>query len=395
MLRYLLQSLAVVMLLIGIERSFAAEIDISGVRFGKTGGATRVVLDISNKANPSVFLLADPYRVVIDLPKADWKAPANVDATGVVERFRHGLFTQDTYRIVLDLSTAATVKRSFYLSPKGKYGHRLVLDLQPDSRANFVTAVAKTKKKRVAPAPIITQAAPKRVPGGKRLVVIDAGHGGVDPGTLGVLGVNEKIITLNIAKSVAKALEGTGRYTVRMTRDKDIFIPVRKRPELARRMGADLFISIHADAIRDPSVRGGTVYTLSEKASDREAARLAARENKADLIAGLDLDVADDVVSGILIELAQRETMNYSAQFAEILLPEMRREVQMHARGHRFANLGVLKAPDMPSVLIEAGYLSNKTDARLMNSYDGRRRISRAIVRAVDKYFEQMLALGR
>ncbi len=160
-------------------------------------------------------------------------------------------------------------------------------------------------------------------------------------------------------------------------------------------MNADLFVSVHADSIASSKVRGGTISTLSEKASDREAARLAAKENRSDIIAGLDLAAANDDVSNILIDLAQRETMNLSAQFAETLLPEMRSQVKMLKRGHRYANLLVLKSPDVPSILLETGYLTNREDARMLNSLDGQRRIALALKRGLDKYFQEQSALGR
>ncbi|WP_286831190.1 MULTISPECIES: N-acetylmuramoyl-L-alanine amidase [Kordiimonas] len=384
-------------LLGGSGALFAKDIDISGIRFGQNGNVTRFVLDVSEKAEPSIFLLADPYRVVIDLPEADWRASDSVKASGAVDGFRHGLFSPGIYRIVLDLKDPAVIKSSFHLPPRGGYGHRLVLDLETTSRDRFLVAVKDSKKAR----PVIVAKAtpevvsPRRSVTGKRVIVIDPGHGGPDPGNLGVIGVHEKVIVLAIARAVRDELVSTGRYDVRMTRDRDIFWPVRERFRIARRHGADLFISIHADSINRPDVKGGSVYNLSETASDKEAARLAARENKSDVIAGVNLEQADDEVSSILIDLAQRETMNFSAQFAAILVSELERDVPMLRRAHRFANLGMLKAPDVPSVLLEAGYLTNKQNARFLNSRDGQRRIAKAVRRAIDRYFEQMVALGR
>ncbi|NVJ99370.1 MAG: N-acetylmuramoyl-L-alanine amidase [Alphaproteobacteria bacterium] len=389
--------IAAAILLASVSSVSAKEIDISGIRFGENGNSTRFVLDVSEKASPSIFLLADPYRIVIDLPEADWHASDRVRTVGAVDGYRHGLFAPGIYRIVLDLKAPAVLKSSFNLPPKGNYGHRLVIDLESTSRERFVAAVAASKTSRPA---IVARAtpevsSPRRSASGKRIIVLDPGHGGPDPGNLGVIGVHEKVITLKIAQAIRDELNRTGRYDVRMTRDRDIFYKVRERFRIARRHNADLFISIHADAISKPSVQGGSVYNLSETASDAEAARLAARENKADLIAGVNLDEADDDVSSILIELAQRETMNYSAQFASILVGELSRDVPMLKRGHRFANLGVLKAPDVPSVLFEAGYLTNRDNARFLNSSSGQKKIAQAVRRAIDRYFAQMVALGR
>ncbi|WP_417448812.1 N-acetylmuramoyl-L-alanine amidase [Kordiimonas sp.] len=375
----------------------AKDITIDGIRFGQNGSTTRFVLDVSSEAKPSMFLLADPYRVVIDLPEANWRADGSVKTSGVVEGYRHGLFSPGVYRIVLDLKEPATVANSFTLPPSGKYDHRLVLDIKPTSRAAFLSAVQSSKSARPtlesASVPDVT--APRKRISGKRVVVIDAGHGGPDPGNLGVIGVHEKVVVLEIARAIRDELNKTGRYEVHMTRDRDIFHPVRERFRIARRHRADLFISVHADSIKNPKVSGASVYNLSETASDREAARLAARENKSDVIAGVNLAQADDDVSSILIDLAQRETMNFSAQYANILVQELGRDVPLLQRTHRFANLGVLKAPDVPSVLLEAGYLTNKSNARFINSSDGRKKIAQAVRRATDRYFQQMIALGR
>ncbi len=384
--------------LLAPQQVIAKEIDISGVRFGLNGGVTRFVLDVSEKADPRIFLLADPYRVVIDLPEAEWQANDTVRTAGAVEGFRHGLFAPGVYRIVLDLKTPAVVKNSFHLPPRGQYGHRLVIDLEGGNRENFLTAVKSSKASRPV---IVAKAAPdvttpRRRTSGKRIIVLDPGHGGPDPGNLGVIGVHEKHIVLKIARAVRDELQKSGRYDVRMTRDRDIFYKVRERFRIARRHGADLFISIHADSIRRKDVSGASVYNLSETASDAEAARLARKENKSDVIAGVNLEDEEDDVSSILIDLAQRETMNYSAQFASILADELRRgSVPMLRRAHRFANLGVLKAPDVPSVLLETGYLTNKANARYLNSKQGQQQIAKAVRRAIDRYFEQMVALGR
>ena len=384
--------------LISVSSTWAIA-DVTGIRFGQNGDTTRVVLDMTVKVDPGIFLLANPNRVVIDLPANDWRANDNVKTPGLVEGYRHGLFNTGTYRIVLDLKGPATVKKSFYIPPRNGYSHRLVLDLQSGTQQSFLAAVSESKERRRK---IIAKAASTRpVPivkprtNNKRLIVIDPGHGGVDPGTLGVLGVNENVIVLKIAKVIKEALEATGRYEVHLTRSRNIYIPHRERFEIAKRMNADLFVSIHADSIANPKVRGGTIYTLSEKASDREAARLAAKENKSDIIAGLDLAAANDDVSNILIDLAQRETMNLSAQLAEVLLPEMRNQVKMHRRGHRYANLLVLKSPDVPSILLETGYLTNRQDARMLNTLDGQRRIALGLRRGLDKYFAEQSALGR
>ena len=228
---------------------------------------------------------------------------------------------------------------------------------------------------------------PKRDPAQKPLVVIDPGHGGVDPGAIGVSGIFEKHVTLAMAHQIRKAILTLGRQRVKLTRYRDTFISLRRRVAVARAIGADLFLSVHADSITDRSIRGGGVYTLSEKASDKESAALAAKENRADLIAGLNLKVHDDEVASILIELTQRETMNYAAQFAASLLPELRQSIRMRRKPHRFAGFVVLKAPDVPSVLIELGYLSNRRDEKMLTNPKSQAAMAAGVARAVNNYF--------
>jgi N-acetylmuramoyl-L-alanine amidase len=225
------------------------------------------------------------------------------------------------------------------------------------------------------------------------LVVIDAGHGGHDPGAVNAAaGKREKDVTLGIALAVRDALVASGRVRVALTREDDRFLVLQERYGIARRMSADLFISIHADAAENDEARGATIYTLSETASDREAARLAARENKADIINGVNLGGQSGDVSSILIDLTQRETMNLSANFAQLLQREAAPYVAFRSGYHRFASLMVLKAPDMPSVLFETGYISNMEDVAKLGSRDGQRQIATGIARAIDVHFARRLA---
>ena len=376
---------------------FAQGISVDGIRFGQNGETTRFVLDLSKGAQPKIFLLSAPNRIVIDLPNASWNQKADIKPSGVIEGYRHGLFSAEIYRIVLDLKVPATVHKSFPLPARGGYGNRYVIDMQPAAQQSFNKAVTATRANRVS-RPVITattSSPPLRRSDGKRIIVVDPGHGGVDPGTLGKRGEQEKKITLNISKVIKRELENTGRYKVYLTREKDIYIKHRNRFGVARRTGADMFISVHVDAIKNTKVRGGTVYTLNENASDQEAARLAAKENKSDVLAGVDLADTNNEVSNILIELAQREAMNSSARFAEMLVPEMRQQVKMHKRGHRFANFLVLKSLDVPSILLETGYITNRNDVKMLQSRDGPRRIATGLRSALDRYFETLLAQGR
>ena len=335
--------------------------------------------------------------MVIDLPEVKWGVHSEAKALGAVAGYRHGLFSADTYRIVLDLKQEAVVTKAFPLPARNGYSDRYVIDLKVAGSKEFNAAVAASRVERsrtaskAVPAPVTRAARSDN----KRVIVVDAGHGGVDPGTLGRFGAHEKVLTLKISRQIKQELEATGRYKVYLTRNRDIYIPHRKRFGLARNVNADLFISVHVDAIANSKVRGGTVYTLNENASDKEAARLAAKENKSDILAGVDLAETNNEVSSILIDLAKRETMNSSAEFAEVLVPAMREQVRMHKKGHRFANLLVLQSPDVPSILLETGYRTNKADAKMLNSSAGQKRIAQAIRKATDRYFETLMAQGR
>ncbi len=224
------------------------------------------------------------------------------------------------------------------------------------------------------------------------LVVIDAGHGGVDPGAIGPNGLREKDVTLKVAKAIRDELLASGRVRVALTRDDDRYLILRERYGVARRLKGDLFISIHCDSTGSESATGATAYTLSEVASDKEAARLAARENKADVISGVNLGEAPADVSSILIDLTQRETMNSSATFARLLGREARPLMPLKANFHRMASLMVLKAPDMPSILFETGYISNPQDAAFLDSSEGRHRIAESVTRAVEVHFARRMA---
>jgi N-acetylmuramoyl-L-alanine amidase len=264
---------------------------------------------------------------------------------------------------------------------------RLAFRADPPERRYEVSAPIK---------PVAAKRLPKIVgPNDKSLplVVLDAGHGGYDPGAVSPHGgAREKDVTLAIARAIRSELLKTGRVRVALTRDSDQFLVLQDRYGVARRMNADLFISIHADSAENPEASGGTVYTLSEVASDREAQRLASRENKSDIINGVNLGGADASVSSILIDLTQRETMNVSAGFAKLLLREATSNMRIRTNSHRFASFIVLKAPDTPSVLFEAGYLSNKNDVEFLASASGQQKVARSVASAIQVHFARRLA---
>lgn len=371
--------------------------EITGLRFGVHGDKTRIVFDLSKNTNYNVIFLPDPYRVVIDFNKTNWSLSGreSVATKGLIKSHRHGQFTPETFRVVLDVSGPVKLAQKFMLKPSHGKAYRLVVDLKRSNRSQFLADAKNLKKKfvqfkksnPVAEQPLIAQ--PQVRKDGKKVIVIDPGHGGVDPGAIGITGVREKDVVLSVSKTLKRTLEKTGRYKVVLTRNRDVYVKLRDRIRIARRHNASLFMSIHADSIRKRHVRGASIYTLSEKASDKEAAALAAKENRADLIAGIDLSDENDDVSTILIDLAQRETMNLSFQLATIVVKEFKKVIRLLPRTHRQAGFVVLKAPDIPSVLIELGYLSNKYDERFLKNRKNHLIYAKALTKSVDNYFKK------
>lgn len=262
---------------------------------------------------------------------------------------------------------------------------------KPPGRRYSVT-VPIGKPEPAVPLPVIAGPADARLP----LVVLDPGHGGHDPGaTSPHSGKREKDVTLALARAIRDELVATGRVRVALTRSDDRFLVLEERYGIARRMKADLFISLHADAAESQEAHGASVYTLAEVASDREAARLAARENRSNIINGVDLSAHDSAVSSILLDLTQRETMNIASEFARLLHREASDNMRFRTTAHRFASFVVLKAPDTPSVLFETGFLSNEEDAEFLTSAEGRKKIARGVRRAVQIHFAKRIAASR
>jgi N-acetylmuramoyl-L-alanine amidase len=368
---------------------------VKEIRVGKHEDHTRLVIDISQKVDVSVFMLADPYRVVIDFPEIGWRIDpaAAKQNVGLMKGFRYGLFRPGRSRMVIDLTGPASLANKFLLPPEGQRRYRLVLDLVPTDRASYLKTAGWPENSALEVPSVLEEPdvdpTLEKPRSAKRLIVIDPGHGGVDPGATGVSGVQEKDLVLTVASSVRDALESTGRYKVVMTRETDIFLSLKARVAAGRREKADLFLSIHADSAPNSGARGASVYTLSERASDREAEALARSENQSDVIAGVDLTNESDIVTSILIDLAQRETKNSSVKFAQALVPELHQVGGVTQKSHRFAGFRVLKAPDVPSVLIELGYLSSAQDESEMKTRRWRANMATAITRAVDVYFKQ------
>ena len=396
-------SLGIVGATIAPTTANAATPQVTGVRVGVHPAKTRIVLDVDSSVTFKSFVLQQPYRVVLDMSEVTW-SPKLRDPPkgGLVTGMRFGLFRPGSSRVVLDSTGPVRVAKAFIIPPSGKYRtYRLVVDIAKTSRQAFLMSYKRPDRKpeikatsRPASVPVPFKRPPAR-PDEKKLIVIDPGHGGVDPGAMSRSGVWEKHIVLAFARGLRQSLLATGKFRVRLTRDRDVFIRLRDRIAIARRAGADLFISVHADSIGNSRVRGTSVYTLSERASDKEAGALARKENKSDLIAGVDLDDQSNDVVNILIDLAQRETMNESAVFARKLVDELGKTRKLLRNTHRFAGFAVLKAPDIPSVLVELGYLSNRSDEKMLRNPRQRKRMAAAMSTAVKRYFERQQALNR
>ena len=358
-------------------------------------------MDVKGPISYKYFLLANPYRLVLDMLEVDFELnPVSKKLTGGVLGYRFGLLKPGISRVVIDLSKPLLVDKHFIIKPGAKPQSRLVIDLVPTTRSRYLAELKKSrnqatvgrqKLKSVEQKHQTIQESQKKSPQKKisesKIIVLDPGHGGVDPGAIGLQGTYEKKIVLMAAKTIKKILVKSGRYKVILTRKSDRFIPLKNRVAIARRAQADLFISLHADSIKNGAVRGATVYTLSENASDREAAQLAERENKSDLIAGIDLNTESQEVTDILIDLVQRETMNQSAVFAGAVVKEITKKIKTHRRPHKFAGFAVLKALDIPSILLEMGYLSNFEDETLLNTARFQQKLGLAILIGLDRYF--------
>ena len=387
----------------------ASALSVEDVRFGKHEDKVRLVLELSEITDFRVFALPDPYRLVIDLPSFTWNASPVPKPAGLsVKSVRHGKLQEGISRIVIDIDKPPEIKTAFLLPHAVGRADRLVIDYASVSPATFNAHKGKIHGTLDTKQAAITQRAidqgetrtagmatpsrkPDKAPPKKKpLIIIDPGHGGQDPGAINGR-TREKDIVLALSKELRNQLEATGRYRVKLTRESDVFIRLTDRVKFARHHGADLFVSIHADSIEKPNVQGASIYTLSEKASDSQTAKLAARENRADLIAGIDLSTEDEEVANILVDLAMRDTTNQAKFFANSIVGQLKSSgVRTLDTPHRHAGFAVLKAPDIPSVLIEAGFISNRSEARLLSDPSYRAKIARALKTGIETYFERV-----
>ena len=360
---------------------------------------TRFVLQLDRKVDLRAFALADPYRVVVDVPQVDFQLPPQTGQAGrgLIKAFRYGLVMPGGSRIVMDLTRPAAIEKAYVVEAANGQPPKLVVELTATDRASFMRTLSANSRAELRPAappdPV------KSAPDDKRpIVIVDPGHGGIDNGTQASSGELEKQIVLDFASALRERLEKSGKYRVVMTRSDDTFIPLADRVKIARDQQAQLFVSIHADALPrgEGDAQGATIYTLSDTASDAEAARLAESENRADVIAGIDLTEEPSDVADILIDLARRETKMFSNQFARLLLGEMKGgHVRLHPSPLKSAGFRVLKAPDVPSVLVELGYVSNKDDLHHLVSDDWRSKTVQVVGQAVDAFFAKRVVSSR
>ncbi|HWA92053.1 MAG TPA: N-acetylmuramoyl-L-alanine amidase [Rhizomicrobium sp.] len=366
---------------------------VMGARIGEHSDRTRFVVELSDPLALRTFTLNNPNRVVIDMPAVQWhlNGPPRPTGHGAIKGYRYGLFRPGNSRFVIDLDQPVSVSDALVIPPEQGLGYRVVIDLFPTTQAKFDATAGwpadlkarETQAERVASLPPAPAAR-----GARKVIVIDPGHGGIDSGTSGVNGLMERDLVLDEGLRLARALRANPKFTVYMTRDTDTFIPLRERVNISRAHHADLFISLHADSNPDAGVTGLSVYTLSESGSDKEAAALARKENQSDIIAGVDLGGENSAVAPILLDLEQRDTMNKSSRFAQSIVSGLGSVTDILPRQpHRSAAFVVLKAPDVPSVLIELGYLSNEADAAQMNTARWRNAVASAIAAAVERHF--------
>ncbi len=395
---------------------------VENVRLGVHPGETRMVLEIRDITSFRAFTMDNPYRIAIDMPSFTWKVGLvdRVPHSGVTG-IRQGTLTASVSRVIADLDGPAVIKSAFILPPKRGQPGRLVVDFMKTSAGEFASRHTATfgalktgqaipptpqtfpitsakrsvrtpdrKPEALPDTPVPAPVSLKGVPGGKPLIVIDPGHGGIDPGALGANGVFEKNVSLGMAKALKSQLESGGRYRVMLTRSNDTYLKLHERVDFARRNKADLFISLHADSVNRAGVQGASIYSLSEKASDAQTAKLAARENRADSIGGIDVGAEDEQVAGILVDLVMRDNMNQSNFFANTVVAGMKKSgIRMLENPHRSAGFAVLKAPDIPSVLIEMGFMTNAGESAMLSSDSYRRKVAQTLASGIDSYFQR------
>jgi len=368
---------ALFLLLLSLPLS-AQHVDVRGARIWTAPDQTRLVVDTAAPVSHKIFPLDNPERLVIDIPDARLqdKLPTVEGDEPLLIGIRSGIREGDDLRLVLDLKQKVRAK-SFLLQPNEQYGHRLVIDLVPAGKGTLGKGAKVAKSHPTNPARLRDV-----------VVAIDAGHGGEDPGAIGAKGTREKDVTLQVARKLARLVEREPGMTPVLIRDGDYFIRLRKRINLAHRHKADLFVSIHADAFRDPRVRGSSVYTLSQKGASSEAAKwLADKENNADLIGGIDLSESDDLLKTVLLDMTQNATLEHSSLAAKKVLANLRKVGAVHKGKVQRAGFVVLKSPDIPSMLVETAYISNPVEEKRLRSSEHQGKVATAILAGIKSYF--------
>lgn len=352
-----------------------AEQKVKDIRIWAGDEHTRTVLDVTGPVDYRVFTLSDPARLVVDIRNARIESEAGrVEGRGLLQGVRYAPRNDTDLRVVFDLSEDAD-NRSFLLPPAQQYGHRLVVDLLPKSASKTEPLV----ERRITDQP----GRPRDV-----LIAIDPGHGGEDPGAIGPAGTFEKDIVLAISRRLAEVIDATEGYQALLIRDGDFYVPHRRRFEMARQARADLFVSVHADAFPDRSVRGSSVYVLSERGATSEAARyLAAAHDESDLIGGVPISDKDEMLKSVLLDLSQGATQEMSFHAADSVLGALARVGKTHKRGVEKANFAVLRSPDVPSMLVETAFISNPEEERRLNDPNHQRSLAQAIFQGIDSYF--------
>ncbi len=371
--------------------SFASPNQVTKIFTTKQSDQNRLKLELTKPTKYRVFTISNPNRLVVDLDDCTLSKNIKNFNDPLFSSARNSINNQGQLRIVFDLIGGTKVKNSSIIRYKNNK-YYLVINLLPNNTIKTQTPqhsdqILRLLDKETGTVKYVVKK-PKPLP----IIIIDSGHGGKDPGTIGKYARSkEKYVTLGYARELKRQLDKTKKFKVFLTRDRDYFIPLNERVSIARRMKADLFISLHADSSPDRNTSGLSIYSLSETSSDKQAELLARKENKSDIIGGADFSDARGDILKTLINLSQRNTMNDSAKFAEIVIKSIRKsKVETLQKTHRFAGFRVLTAPDVPSVLIELGYLSNRDEERKLNSLKHKKQVAQALVEAINEYFLQI-----
>jgi N-acetylmuramoyl-L-alanine amidase len=368
---------------------YAGQVAVEGARIWNGPDHTRVVVDTQGPVEHKVFSLDDPHRLVVDLLDARLNGglpkPASDDR--VVAGLRSGVRAGDDLRIVVDLKQPVRAK-SFNLGPNGTYGHRLVIDISPKAAKPARTPAPKAPVASINDEPGHPSVSRSDRSRRDLVIAIDAGHGGEDPGAIGAAGTREKEVTLAISRKLAKKINAYPGMRAVLVRDGDYYIRLRQRIAIARKHRADLFVSIHADAFTDRRVRGSSVFTLSAGGATSEAARwLAERENRADLIGGVELKQRDDLLASVLLEMSQNATIELSGKAASKVLAKLQRLGDVHQKRIQKAGFAVLKSPDIPSMLVETAFISNPDEEKRLRNAGYQSKLADAILEGIVDYF--------